>query len=105
MRKELVVALIGLTTLVATYEARRYLTTRHPFVEEVKDGWAFTYDLCVPMPYPVPCTMRTFTIAVPKGTKMPNMPNPVRPKDIETLEDARIEAEMKADMIENVHKK
>jgi hypothetical protein len=77
---------------------------RHPVIEESESGWTFTYDLCVPMPKPIPCVEHEFPLFVPKGTKAIGMSYIQRPVDIQTVEMARIEAEARADVIENVQK-
>jgi len=81
-----------------------YTSVRHPTVEQTDEGWNFTYNLCIPRPIPLKCVPVTRTLPVPKGAESRMLPKPHRLKDIETIDDAREEAEMVADMIEGKYK-
>jgi hypothetical protein len=70
--------------------------------QEGKKGVTFVMNLCVPMPAPAACDKRKFGIFVPYGTEAKGMPYEKRAIDVESVEEARIEAEARADMIENV---
>lgn len=104
MKKKLTAVLVVSILAVGITLVCQYSLTRHPMIEEAGNGWAFTYDLCVPQVPPNVCQKQRFKLVVPKGTIAEGMPYVQRPIDIETVEQARIEAEARADMIENIHK-
>lgn len=67
-----------------------------------KKGVTFVMDLCVPMEKPLKCEVRKYGLFVPYGKEAVGMPYVQRPVDIETVDGARVEAEARADMVENV---
>lgn len=72
--------------------------------QDGKKGVTFAMELCVPMPAPAKCEVRKYGLFVPYGKEAFGMPYSQRPVDIETVEEARLEAEVRADTIENVKK-
>lgn len=75
-----------------------------------KEGFNFEYKLKIPRAKGYKVRPRDITLCVPKGDVAIGMPidkggSPYkRPKSVNTAEDARVEAEMRADIIENVHR-
>jgi hypothetical protein len=105
MKKQIIAASLILASLagISVY-CHQYASVRHPSIEKVKDGWNFTYDLCVPAPMPMHCIATRRIIYVPKGYKSAILPDPKRLKSVDTRTDAREEAEKVADMVEGKYK-
>ena len=80
-------------------------TQRRPIVQEVDGGWTFAYDdLCVPAPPPLPCVPAKRTLFITKGYESNILPQSRRLKSVDTVDDAREEAEKVADMVEGKYK-
>jgi hypothetical protein len=105
MKKHIIAASLLLAVIAGgTLFYRQYTSVRHPVVEKGGDGWNFIYDLCIPAPMPMHCVESRRTIYVPKGYTSAILPHPHRMKAVETLADAREEAELVADMVEGKYK-
>jgi hypothetical protein len=105
MKKTLIAAaLVAVSTGGSLAGYQQYTSVRHPTIEQVGDGWNFTYDLCIPAPKPMKCFPSTRTLFIPKGDYSRYFPQARRLKAVETEDDAREEAEKVSDMIEGKYK-
>lgn len=68
------------------------------------EGWKFEYKLKIPVAPPRKSALRDVSICVPKGGLDVQPPYGKRSKPVNTLGEARAEADAEADMIENIQR-